>query len=174
MLGNERFGVRASALKHRQGRLIADVAERDTDVSEQAASLRAKNRRVRETALESNIIKREEFNEIRLCQILSSVSLHDLTLSGETVPWANRKAIIAAVNPIANGATKLDRNRSFQFDGQIRNATTRIELEWRCDRGCWTSLQAARARSAAIPFGRIRLQFERRDDLSQKNPVAQL
>src|SRR5436309_428494 len=96
-----------------QNGLIADIAERDADVSEQAASLRAKNRRVREAALESNIVKREKFNQIGLCQIVSSVSLHDLTLSGETVPWANRKTIVAAVNPIANGATKFHRNRSF-------------------------------------------------------------
>src|SRR2546426_387182 len=128
-----------------QNGLIADVAERDTDVSDQAAALRAKNRRVREAALESGIIKREEFNEIRLCQILSSVSLHDLTLSGETVPWANRKAIIAPVNPIANGATKFHRNRSFQFDRQIRNTTTRVELEGRGDGRSWTGLQTARA-----------------------------
>src|SRR5213593_732253 len=103
-------------MERRHSGSIADVAEGDADVSEQAAAFGAKDRRIGKAALESSFIEGEEFDQIGLGQIISSVRLHDLAFAREAVPRANRKAVVAAVNSIANGAAKFDRNRAFEFN----------------------------------------------------------
>src|SRR5258706_2412738 len=136
-----------------QSGLIADVAQGDADVSQEAAAFRAKDRRAGEASLEGSFIEREEFNEIRLSQIVSSVSFHDLALAREAVPGANCQTIIATINSVADGAPKLDRNRAFEFDREVGDAAAGVELEGGGYCGGWAGLKGRRAR---IPEGLFR------------------
>ena len=42
------------------------------------------------------------------------------------VPRADRETIITAINPITQLLAQVQRNRAFMFDGQVRNALTRV------------------------------------------------
>src|SRR5205823_12340295 len=46
----------------------------------------------------------------------------------EPVPWADRLAIVAAVDPVADQRTQLLGNRALVLDGQVRDAAPRVEL----------------------------------------------
>jgi len=62
-------------------------------------------------------------------EVSARVRFHHRALARELVPRANRQTIIAAVNPIADERPQFDGNGSFQFDGEIRDAAARIEVE---------------------------------------------
>src|SRR5437764_11091370 len=46
----------------------------------------------------------------------------------EPVPWADRLAIVAAVDPVADERTQLLGNRALVHDGRVRDAAARVEL----------------------------------------------
>ena len=64
-------------------------------------------------------------------------------------------------------------NGAFQLDGEVGDAAARVQLERRGDGGGGAGGEAARAFAAMILLRRVRLQFERRDDFREKNPVAE-
>src|SRR5438876_8944288 len=88
----------------------------------------------------------------------------------EPVPRADIQAIIAAENPIPDQWAKLQWNGAFQLDGQIRNTAARVEPMRSCDRAGRARFDATLARAAAIGDWLIRRQFQRRQDLGQKEP----
>ena len=173
MFGDQRFRVVGGALHSGQGGGVADVAQGDADVAQQSAPLRPRNRRDGKFLFETGVIKGEELDQIRLSQIRPCVFLHELARASEPVPRTNREAIVAAIDPIADGWAEFDRDRAFQFNGQIGNAEPRIELERAGDRPGRAGLQTTGAGATAIPFWRVRLQFQRRDDFAEENPIAE-
>src|SRR5260370_29688011 len=74
---------------------------------------------------------------------------------GEFIPWARVETIVATENVIADERPQFERNGSFQFDCEIRNATPRIEPMGRRNRACRTCGNAALAGSAAIALRRV-------------------
>src|SRR2546425_11621578 len=52
----------------------------------------------------------------------------------EPVPWADRLAIVAAVDPVADQRAQLFGNRALVLDGQVRDAAPRVELVRSADR----------------------------------------
>ena len=83
----------------------------------------------------------------------------------ELVPWTDREAVVAAVNPVADRFAKFVRNRAFVLDRQIGNAPRRVELV-RCGEGVGgTDIKAARTGAAAISCDRVRAQVQGRVDL---------
>ena len=99
--------------------------------------------------------------------------LHQLAFAGESVPRTCRQTIVTAENAIANSWTQLNGNRSFQFNREVGDAKSRVQLERRGDGARGTGRDAACAGAAAILFRLVRFQFERGKNLSEKNPVAQ-
>ena len=62
--------------------------------------------------------------------MIQSVAHGEVALSSgacEFVPGASQLAVIAAVDAIADGTAKLERDRSGEFDGEIGNAASGVE-----------------------------------------------
>ncbi len=90
---------------------------------------------------------------------------------GEPVPGAAQLAVIAAVYPVADGVMKFFCDHAFIFDGQIRNAASRIELVG-CKDGPGRADVDAGGAAAAVIFafaGRDR-QGQVGVELSEKKP----
>ena len=65
-------------------------------------------------------------------------------------------------------------NRRAQLDGQVGDATGRVEHAGIDERSCRTRIQAAGARAALLePFG-VGLEVERADDLAEEQPRPEL
>ncbi len=89
------------------------------------------------------------------------------------IPRTNILADIAAEHMITHRSAILFRNRSTQFDRPIRDAAPCVDrppIAGGNERIRRTRIDAARARPASFRRRRIRLQFERRDQLAQKKP----
>src|SRR6056297_3370250 len=61
------------------------------------------------------------------------------------IPRADRLAVVAAVDAVADGGPEFQRNRAFQFDRQVGDAATRVELIGRGDGPGRTYVDAAPA-----------------------------
>src|SRR6266436_7250898 len=88
----------------------------------------------------------------------------------EPVPRACVQTIIATKDPISDKRAKLERNRAFQFNREIRNAAARIKSMRSSDRTGRTCFDATLTASASIGDWLIRRQFESRQNLRQKQP----
>ena len=91
----------------------------------------------------------------------------------EPVPGTGRKAIITSEDSVPDRFSKLNWNGTFQFDGEIGNAASGVELEGRGERVGGTGGEAARAGTAAVFLGLVRLQIQGGEDFPQKQPVAE-
>ena len=91
---------------------------------------------------------------------------------GELVPRAYQLAIVAAVNPVADQRSQLGRYAPFQFNREVRNAATRIELVGCDDRACRADVDAGATGSAVRLFRPIDRQFHVRVELAQEKPGA--
>ena len=74
-------------------------------------------------------------------------------LAGETVPWADSLAVIAAIDAVADQRTQLYRNAALELDRQVGDAAARIELERRDDRRGRTDINAGIATAAVFLSG---------------------
>src|SRR5947209_10593030 len=90
------------------------------------------------------------------------------------VPRADCKAIVAAIDAIADGLSKFVRDRSLVFDREIGNATPRIELVGRGESRGRADIEAGMARAAMIDLGGISGQFDVGKDRAEKQPRAEL
>ena len=100
--------------------------------------------------------------------------LHQFSFARKPVPRANSQAVVAAVNAIADGRSKLNRDRTFQFNRQVGDAEPRVELERARDRARGAGVDATGARAAAIFLRQVRFHFQGRDDFGEEGPVAKL
>src|ERR1700690_298319 len=76
------------------------------------------------------------------------------------IPGASELAVVAAINSVADCAAKLDRNRSREFDGQVRNAAACVEPIGRQDRTGRAGGQAGAAAAAVSAARRIERKIE--------------
>ncbi len=92
----------------------------------------------------------------------------------ELVPRADRQAIVAAIDAVADLLAELARDRALVLDGEIRNAAPRIEPVGRRERFGRADVETRAARAAMIGLRRIERQFQRREQRAQKQPRAEL
>src|SRR4030095_12072107 len=79
---------------------------------------------------------------------------------GKTIPRAGIKTIVATKNSVPDKWSKLERDRTFKFDCQIRNAAARIQTVRGRDCAGGTGFDTVLARSTAIRHRLVRRQFE--------------
>src|SRR4051812_47861888 len=174
MFGNQRLRIDRDSPQSRQVIGIADIAERNTDVPQEPASLYAFNWR---TAKQISEFRFTEFQIIAKpecgCYLARGKSRFARCLS-ESVPRACFEAIVAAKDSISNERTQLKRDRPLQFDRQIRNASPCVQPVSRCDCVCGTSCDATRAGAATVASRRICRQLERRQNFRKEEPGAEL
>ena len=168
MFGNERFSIVARPLQRRQCPLITDVAQRHTNIAQQTAAFGAQDRCVSELTFEIDFIEAQQLKQVGYIQVFSDMTAHQSSLPSEPVPGTDSKAIVAAVNAVANRWTQLFRTGTFQLDSQIGDAATGIELKRRGNRISGARLDATGTSAAMVLFREIRFEFEGSDNFTKK------
>src|SRR6266516_122656 len=87
----------------------------------------ALDRRFCESCAKCGVVKPREFGKRRCAQVLARGKFCFAPLLRELVPRAHRKAIVAAIDAVADRLAKFVRDRSLAFDGEIGNAAPCIE-----------------------------------------------
>ena len=90
------------------------------------------------------------------------------------VPWTDREAIVAAIDPIADQRTQFAWDLPFVLNGEVGDAAPRIETIGRGKCCRWADLQTSATLAAVIAFGLVRRQFKRGEDCAEKQPGAEL
>src|SRR4029077_3742108 len=92
----------------------------------------------------------------------------------EFVPRADRKAVVAAIDAVADRFTEFARDGSLVFDREIGNAAPRVELVGGGKSGCRADVEAGPARPAMVDVGLIARQIDVGKDRAEKKPGAEL
>ena len=108
------------------------------------------------------VVEPRQLGEIRRAQVVARGEFCLVAGLRELVPRADREAIVAAIDAVADGFAKFARDRSLVLDGEIGNAAPRIELVGRGKRRGRADVEAGPARAAMIGVGLIARQIERR------------
>jgi hypothetical protein len=145
VLRNQGFCILAGTAKFRQGRSIANIPQRHANIAKKAASFGTQDGGAGKALLESGFIKGQQISQFRGIQVRARMGTHQAALPGKAVPGADSEAIVAAVDAIADGWPEIHWDGPFQFDGQVGNATSGIELERSRDGLGGTSREAAGA-----------------------------
>jgi hypothetical protein len=110
-------------------RRFARIADGDEHVANEAVAARALDRRTGETRAEGRIVETRQIGEVRRGQILALGELRLASDLSEFVPGADREAIVAAEDPVADLGPQLCRDGALVLDGEVRDAAPGIELE---------------------------------------------
>ena len=129
VLSDQGFGIARGLFEGGQGGFVSDISQRHADISEQAAAFCAQHGGAGETLFKPGFLQGQQFEEIRLGKVRTGLRLHQLPFAGESVPWTDGQAIVATVDPVANGRAQFDRDGAFELDGEVRDAAPGIELE---------------------------------------------
>lgn len=92
---------------------------------------------------------------------------------GETVPGTDGKAVVAAVNAVADGCAKLFGDGAFVFDGEVGDAFAGIEMSVAGDCVGGAGVYAGGAFPTVIVHGRIGREVEGGDDFREEEPGAE-
>src|SRR6185437_2337782 len=84
------------------------------------------------------------------------------------VPRADGKAIVAAVDAIADRSSQVSRNRALVLDGEIGNTAARIDPLGSWKGRCWANVKARAAGAATVTVGAVDGQFERGENRAEK------
>ena len=92
----------------------------------------------------------------------------------ELVPRADRQAIVAAIDMVADTGAHLARDRAAQLDGEVGDAAPRIDPIGRGEGAGRAGILAGVARSAGIARGRIGIELQLGEEHAQQQPAAML
>ena len=152
---------------------IGTVSCRDQAVADEAVPADALHRRAGKELAEGRIIQPQERGQRRRLQILPRLQLGFAGLHGKLVPGAGGKAVIAAIDAVAQGLAKLCRDGPCMFDGQIGDATPGIEPVGLREGICRTGGQAGPAGTAMVPLRLCGSQIQRGEDAGEKEPGSE-
>ena len=93
---------------------------------------------------------------------------------GELVPGADREAVVAAEDAVADAFAQLRRDVPLVLDRQVGDAAPAIEPVGRRKGVRRADVEAAPAGAAAVGLGRRRRQLRGREDRAEEEPVAEL
>ena len=92
----------------------------------------------------------------------------------EFVPGADREAIVAAIDAVADQRAQLVRDRPLVLDRQIGDAAPRIEPVRGRERGGRAGVETAPAGAAMVALGRVGRQRQAQIDLAEEQPGAEI
>ena len=153
-------------------RSVARIADGDQHIPHKARAADAFDRTFGEQNAESGIVEPGQFGKLRRVQCGARGKLRFTPGLREFVPRANRQAIVAAIDAVAEQRTQFARDRSLVLDSEIRDAAPRIETIRCGKRVSWTDVEAGAATAAMVVFGGVRRQIERGEERAQKQPRA--
>ena len=139
---------------------IAGIAGGDQHVAQEAVAADALDRRAREQRAEGGIVERQQVGERRLAQIVARrrASPRDAALR-ELVPRADGKAVVAAIDAVADRRAELERDRPLVLDGEVGDAAPRIEPVGRREGVGRADVEAGAAGAAMVVLRRVGREF---------------
>src|SRR5258707_11322738 len=123
---NKRFRIQGRSLQGRQIFACADITERDANVSQESTSLDPFDWRITKKIAELRLVQAQIISQRIGGRRFSRGERRFPRDFRKPIPWARVQTIVAAENAVADQRAKLERNRTFQFDREIRNAAPRI------------------------------------------------
>ena len=163
---------RAGARPRRQRR-VAGVADRDQHVAHEPVAADALDRRSGETArgsAASSSASRSASAGARSSRARRRRASR--AACGELVPRADRQAIVAAIDAVADRRAEFLRDRPLMLDGQVGDAAPRIEPVGRGKGIGRAGVEAGAAGAAMVALRRVGRQLERREDRAEEQPGA--
>src|SRR3984893_11053626 len=154
-------------------RRIARVADRDQHIADETEAADALDRRFCKSRAKRRIVKPCEISKRWRAQVLARGELALAPRLRELVPWANRKAIVAAIDAVADRFAEFARDRPLALDRQVGDAAPGIELVGSWKRRRRADVGAGRTGAAMIGLSVIAGQIERGEDRAQKQPGAE-
>lgn len=155
MLCDKRLGIGCSTLKSGQIDWISNISQCDTNVTQEAASLNPFNRRISKKQTELIIAQSEIITQRHPRSRGTRRKRRLARYLCKTIPRTGIKTIVAAKNSVSDECSKLQWDRTFEFDCQIGNAQARIQA-MRCGDGTGgTGLDTTLTSSTAICYGPI-------------------
>jgi hypothetical protein len=152
----------------------SDIPQRDADIPQQTAPLNALDRRPAKQGAELLVVEREIIAQLQRSGGWSGGERSLAGRRGEAVPRADVETRVAAVDAVTDQRPELERDRTFQLNREVGNAAPRIEVVRIRDRARRASGDATRARAAARGLRLVWRKRERRQDLAEKEPGAEL
>ena len=154
--------------------LGSNVAKGDADIAQKAWVLGALDRGLGEDLAEMLVVQSQHVTKGEVENFLSRVENGFAGKLGEFVPWAYLKALVAAVNSVADGGAEFLWDASLVLDGEVGNTSARIHSA-RCGDGvCRAGVDTSRA-GAAVVFGwGVGLEIEGGDEFGKEEPCADL
>src|SRR5579875_267368 len=150
------------------------VAERHGDIAQPALVADAIDGRAAHALVELGGRPGEELGQSRRIEAVPHLEIGVARGPRELVPRADELAVIASINAVADRRAEFDRNRAGVLDGQIRDASPRIEPVRRDDGARRAGRDARLARAAVGARRGIGRQRQVRQDLSEKEPRARI
>src|SRR5215472_16296421 len=154
--------------------LIAGIADRDRDIAHETIAAGAFDRGLGKQRSERCIVEPRQLGKLRRGEHFARREFGVAAYLRELVPGADREAVVAAVDAVAERRAKFARDRSLLFDRQIGNAAPGVEPIGSSERAGGTYVETGTAAPAAINLGLVRCQLERGEDRREKEPGAEL
>ena len=149
---------------------VARIADGDHQVATKPRDANALDRRAREKGAKGTIVEPGQIIQVWRAQVVTRLKLGFARHLRKLVPRAGSKAVVAAIDAIADGGAKFFRDRAMMLDGEIGNAAPGIELVGLRESLRRAGVEAGAAGAAMVAFGRIGGQVERDKDRAQKQP----
>ena len=105
-------------------------------------------------------------------QAATRVEVGQAAAPGKFVPRANQLAVVAAIDAVADQGAQFQRDRTWVFNGEVRNATARIEPVGRNNGLGWADVDAGRTAAAMRVHGTAGRQHQVEVDLAQEKQGA--
>ena len=134
---------------------IAAVADRDQDVAQEAVAADALDRRAGEARAKARVVEPRELGQRRRAQIVPRGELRLGRAARELVPRADREAVVAAEDAIADRPAELARDVARVLDREVGDAAPGVELVGRREGVGRADVEAGPAGAAMVALGRI-------------------
>ncbi len=172
MLLHEGIGVLGRLLQLGQCFGVGGIAKGNADVAEEAGLFAAPQRGMAEALAKSVCIEAKQVQQVEVLEFGQGDFTHEPALPGKAVPWTDLETVITTENAVANGRPQVFRDGALQFDGEVADAASGIQLERGSDGMGGAGVDAARAAATAVGFGRVGSEFKGRKNLGNEEPVA--
>lgn len=164
VFGDERFGVGCGVLKGDEVFRGSDVAEGYAHVPEEASAFDAFDGASLEGDAKGGLVKSEVIAETGWFERIATGESGFSAGGGETVPRADGGAVVAPIDAVTDERAEVFGDAPFEFDGEVRNAPSGVEMVRAGDGSGGTCVDATCAGPAAVFCWGIRLDAKGRED----------
>src|SRR5687767_12327937 len=162
--------VRSGAQRSDHLRCRRRITQTDGEVAQPALVADAPDRRAAQALVELRFGPRKQLHERGSVQAVPCPEIPFSAELGEAVPRADKLAVVAAVDPVADERAQLLGDRAFVLDREVRDAAPGVELVGAADRLRGTDLDAALTGAAMVLLPRVEREGKIAVDLAEEEP----